>query len=49
LATTALVWVPPVEKDFELVLAQPSRQRLHLRMISPVVAQKDIDGFRRHM
>lgn len=28
--------IPPVEKDLELLLAQPLRQRLHLRMVAPV-------------
>ncbi len=35
--------IPPVEKHGEILFAQPCRERLDLRMITPVVTEKDIE------
>lgn len=40
--------IPPVEKHSELLLAQLPSERLDLRMVAPVVAEKDIEVIRRH-
>ena len=38
--------IPAVEKDGEILLAQPPRERFHMRMVAPVVTEKDIEKIR---